>query len=416
VGITLRVVWHEILVTLRKRSFWVLTFVLPIIILVFTLGSQLLFAPDADADMGLPFIPPDDEAVPVGIVDRAGIVQEIPAVVPEGFVVLYADEGEARAALGQGAVTAYHVVHADYVESGRLDRVEEPFNPFGMDNLDLVRYVLAANILQDEQLAALILDPTATARRPEAQVRLAPEEAGPVAPAGSPTGLVPYAVLLLMFFIITTGGEYVSESVAGEKENRTAELLLVTLNPRDLMLGKILAMGLVSLLQVAVWVSVSALVLSQDWLSLAIMGAGDLGPSFVVYAVLYMLLGYLVYASALAVVGALSRGAREVSQWQWIIMAPLFLTLFLNWIIVQQPQAVIPMILSLFPLTSPLAMLTRMTVTPVPTVQAIVGLLLLAATACVNVLIAARSFRADALLSDEALSAGRLFRQVRRSA
>jgi ABC-2 type transport system permease protein len=192
-------------------------------------------------------------------------------------------------------------------------------------------------------------------------------------------------------------------------------VLLVTLTPRDLMLGKVLAMGLISLFQVAVWIVVGILILSPDWGPLAVVGVGDLGLSFMVYAVLYMLLGYMVYASALAVVGALSPGVREVGQWQWLIMAPLFLTLFLNFVLIQQPQSVVSVVLSLFPLTSPLAMLTRMAASTVPTIQAVVGLLLLAGMAYLNVLLAARSFRADTLLSGEGISARRLFRQLRRS-
>jgi ABC-2 type transport system permease protein len=413
-GRIMTIIRHEALVTLRKRSFWFLTFVLPLIIMAATVASQFLIGQDMAADIGFPPTPAND-ATPIGIIDRSGIVQDVPAALPQGLVLLFADEAEARAAFDRGDVASYYLVHADYVASGRVDRVEQPFNPLALTNRDLLRFVLSANLLQDEQLAGLVLDPSRAARQPDAQQRLSPEPLDPAEVAGPLAGLVPYAVLFIMFFIITTGGEYVSESVANEKENRTAEVLLVTLTPRDLMLGKVLAMGLISLFQVAVWIVVGILILSPDWGPLAVVGVGDLGLSFMVYAVLYMLLGYMVYASALAVVGALSPGVREVGQWQWLIMAPLFLTLFLNFVLIQQPQSVVSVVLSLFPLTSPLAMLTRMAASTVPTIQAVVGLLLLAGMAYLNVLLAARSFRADTLLSGEGISARRLFRQLRRS-
>ena len=86
--------------------------------------------------------------------------------------------------------------------------------------------------------------------------RVKTQAAGPAGEAGD-DGFgsfgVPFAVLMIFYLVITMTGGFMLQSVTKEKENRTIEVLLLSLRPRDLMLGKILGLGVIALLQMAVW-------------------------------------------------------------------------------------------------------------------------------------------------------------------
>jgi ABC-2 type transport system permease protein len=90
---------------------------------------------------------------------------------------------------------------------------------------------------------------------------------------------------------------------------------------------------------------------------------------------------------------------REGSQLTFVVLLPLMLPLALNAAFVRAPDGPLTTLLSLFPLTAPTSMITRLVVSEVPTWQPVAGLLGLAATTYLFVLIAARFFRAETLLS-----------------
>jgi ABC-2 type transport system permease protein len=221
-----------------------------------------------------------------------------------------------------------------------------------------------------------------------------------------------FAVMFILFFTITLSSGYMLQSVVKEKENRTAEVLLLSLSPVQLMLGKILGLGAVALLQMGVWLGGGMLLLGRGQ---ALLGSGALASlpdGFVAVTVLYFLLGYALYASALGALGALAPNLREGSQYTFILLLPLLAPIVLNSVFVEAPDGLTATVLSLFPLTSPTAMPTRLVAGDAPAWQVLLGLALLSVTAFAFVLLAARFFRADTLLSDAALDWRRVRKQV----
>ena len=95
------------------------------------------------------------------------------------------------------------------------------------------------------------------------------------------------------------------------------------------------------------------------------------------------------------------------------MLVPLMLPLLANTVFVQAPNGALATLLSLFPLTAPVSMPTRLAVAEVPFWQPLLGLALLAASAYLVVLLAGRLFRADTLLSGSALSWTRVTQELR---
>jgi ABC-2 type transport system permease protein len=217
--------------------------------------------------------------------------------------------------------------------------------------------------------------------------------------------------MFLFFFSLTQSSGLMLASVSKEKETRTAEVLLLSLRARELMLGKVIGLGLVAALQLGIWAIGGVLTLGRGS-SIAVTGY-SLSISFLGWAVLYFGFGYLVYASALAAVGVLAPSAREGAQFTFIVLLPLMIPLWLISAFVEEPNGILVTVLSLFPLTAPLAMVTRLVSGSVPMWQPVVGLLGLAVTAYLFVLLAARLFRADTLLSTTSLSLRRFLDELK---
>ncbi|MFO7680990.1 MAG: ABC transporter permease [Chloroflexota bacterium] len=406
------VIKHEFRTIMQTRSFWIMTFLFPLLIIGFNIGSQILAArafPEEDLQNLLADLSGMAAPDPIAYVDEAGLVQETPPDIMPELLVRYPDEETAHAALLDGEIEQYFVIAADYVASGELVAVTREFQPLNVPNDDLLSYVLAYNLTDgDWETAVILINPTRTII-PHA---LAPQTQND---ASSPlTFIVPFATMFIFFFLISMSSGYMLQSVSKEKENRTVEVLLVSLRPRELMLGKVLGLSGIALIQVVVWLGGGMLALRRGQDMLAGFGGGfSLPPGFLIWAILFFALGYILYASLMGAIGALSPNAREAGQYTFLIILPLLLPLWLNFAFIQDPNGPIATGFSLFPLTAPTAMMTRIAAGGVPVWQIVLSLGGLAATTYVLVLVSARFFQADTLLSTRSFHWKRLITEFR---
>jgi len=148
--------------------------------------------------------------------------------------------------------------------------------------------------------------------------------------------------------------------------------------------------------------------------SLRGLTALGLPQGFFVWALLYFVLGYFLYASVLGALGALAPSTREGAQFTFLVLLPLFIPLMLNSVLIESPNSGLTIFLSLFPLTSPVTMIARLAASNVPIEQLLLGLALLAITTYGIIVYAARFFRADTLLSFSALNLKRIVQEIRR--
>ena len=406
---TYLVLKHEIKTTLAKRSFWVTTFIFPLMIMVLTLGPQLLAGDAIESSTQAALTPRAGVSSTIGFVDRAGIVQTLPPDLQHGQLQRFPDEAGAQAALQAGEVMQYYVIPVDFMDTGQVVIVTPQSSIFtSLQSYGVMEYVVDGNLLGDAALARLVMDPTAGAQ----VVAIGPEiDRRSPDPAAFGVSIV---VMFILFFGITLSSGYMLQSVVKEKENRTAEVLLLSVRPVQLMMGKVLGLGALALLQVAIWLGGGMLVMGNGQSMLGSLGGIALPPGFVVMTVLYFLFGYLLYASALGALGALAPNVREGSQYTFALILPLLVPIWFNQVFVQDPNGALATALSLFPLTAPTAMVTRLAAGGVPAWQPIVGLFLLALTALGFIVLAARFFRADTLLSAESLNLHRLWLELRK--
>jgi len=416
----LLVIKHEISTMLGKPSFWLMTFLFPAAIIVLSIGTRALGESSLAQGGGNPLIDSLGNRVGIGYVDESGLIKKVPdSIEYEGFgdsqfvisfdaLRQYADQTSAQAALEAGDVRQYYVVPADFLATGNLFMVDKNFSLFASpDSSSLFEQIIYFNLTGDAQRGRALTDPTPNI---DTQ-RLAPQKLK-ADDDSLEAYFVPFGALFIFFFALTMTGGFMLQSVAKEKENRTIEVLLVSLRPRDLMLGKIAGLGLIALLQLLLWTAGGLLVLGRGQSIFA--GLEQLPDGFLAWAILYFVLGYLLYAAILGALGALAPNAREGSQFTFIAMLPLMIPLWLANTFIQTPNAGVSVFLSLFPLTAPTSMITRMAAgVTVPVWQPIAGLTGLALTAYLFIWLSARLFRADTLLAFDSLNVRRIVRALR---
>jgi ABC-2 type transport system permease protein len=127
----------------------------------------------------------------------------------------------------------------------------------------------------------------------------------------------------------------------------------------------------------------------------------------------YALGGFLLYAAVMAGVGSLSSDTEGSRTWVFIFSLPMLLPFYLSSAIALAPNSTLATALSLIPFSAPVAMLMRMTSTTVPAWQVALSLVLLVLTGLGLVLLMARLFRAQVLLSGESFSLQRFWTAVR---
>ena len=411
------VVKHDVSRTLRQRSFWIVTLLVPLMLLGLN-ASQIIEGQQrarTEAETarqegeGTDF----SDLPAVGLVDEGGLIREMPPGVPPDLFVRFEDEDSARAALEAGAVEQYIELPADYLTSGKITVYDRYFQilrsgsemgvGFGSKYEWILPYVINYNLTGDEQLLSALQNPVpsalaeAHALRPPAGDTEAQELAELVAT------VMPY----MYYFLLVMGASYLMQSVVAEKENRTAEVLLLSLDPRRLLVGKMLAMSVVMWLQVVVWVGGGVLILDRA-AGLMSLTRFTFPPGFLAWALLFLVLGYVMFASVMAAAGAIAPNGREGGQVVWLLVVPLMPTLMFGRTFAQEPNGTLSVVLSLFPLSAPSAMVTRLAVAQVPLWQILASLVGLSLTAYLFIVLAGRFFRAGNLLSHDSFNWRRL--------
>jgi len=223
------------------------------------------------------------------------------------------------------------------------------------------------------------------------------------------TFFLPYIVTFLFYIVILTSSSLLLNNISGEKQNRMMEILMTSVTPSQMLTGKIIALGLVGLLQTVVWSGSGYLMLLFSGKQFALGDAFILPPSILIWGILFFLLGYAVYASLMAGLGALVPNIREASQITTVIIIPLIIPLMFISSLIQAPDGPLSVVLSLFPLTSPVTMMTRLAATTVPFWQTALAAVLLAGTAFLLIKSVARMFRAQNLLSGQSINTKAFF-------
>lgn len=215
--------------------------------------------------------------------------------------------------------------------------------------------------------------------------------------------LLPYILLIAIYVTVLIYGIYVMRSVIEEKSSRVVEVLLGSVTPMQLMSGKIIGVGAVGLTQIGIWTMVGS-VLGTGSYAVLHQVAGEtmkdarLAPAAVLLFPVFFLLGYATYACLYAAIGAMCNTDEEAQQFQFPVTLPLVLCMVCSMVIIRDPSTPLAFWLSMFPLTSPIIMFVRVSVSMPPTWQIVLSIAISLASLYSLVWLTSRIYRVGILM------------------
>lgn len=261
-------------------------------------------------------------------------------------------------------------------------------------------------------VAALI----APVRVDEAKITARGEERG----GALSTFLAAYVVAFLIYLMTTLYGVAVMRSVLEEKTNRIAEVLMSTIRASHLIAGKIIGVGSAAVAQVLIWIVILTVIVSQSHrlgerfaLPDSFVQALRVEPLTGVLLFLFFLLGFFLYASVFATVGASVTSEQEAQSVQFVALLPLISPLLFLESILNAPLGPTATTLGLVPFTAPIAMPMRMASTPVPGIEIAASLGLLVCGIALVAWVAGKVYRVGILSTGKRPSLAELARWVR---
>ena len=249
--------------------------------------------------------------------------------------------------------------------------------------------------------------------------------------------------MLVYMFIIFFGGQ-VMQGVSEEKTNRIIEVIISSVKPFQLMMGKIIGVSLVALTQFVLWILLtgalylgfsafmglsspeilsSGTVMSQQISSNDIMNneavqniiqiahSIDFGTIIGCFLI-FFILGYLLYATLYAAIGSLVDNNTDSQQFTLPVTVPLIVAIISSFYIVNNPDSSLSVWLSMIPFTSPISMMVRIPF-GVPIWQIVLSVVILAGTFVAMTWFAAKIYRTGILMYGKKLSYKEIFKWLK---
>ncbi len=240
----------------------------------------------------------------------------------------------------------------------------------------------------------------------------------------------------LIFMMMVIYGAVVMQGVIDEKSSRVVEVVVSSVKPFHLMMGKVLGIGAMGLTQMIVWsaltlavtfaagpvvalfIDPASLDLPESASTAQVLEAADvtipsLDPMVLVWFVFFFLGGYLLYAAFYATIGSLVESQQEAQSFLFPLLLPLIISMYTLMPQIESPNGTLSVVLSMLPLTSPISMIVRVAVTDVPAWQVLLSLLLLVGSFVVAVWVGSRIYRIGILMYGKRPSVRDILRWLR---
>lgn len=413
---------REFLVTVRRKGYVFAVLGLP---LMFAVIFALTFLTTESAERSSQLI-----SAPIGIVDRAHVVdftlanspvegeRSVPPLdllkkavgVSSPRIVACSDVQKASLDVRDGKLSVLYVIPSDYLSTGEIVCYSPERGIFtelaGHDRsrlYSLIRASLMKNRV-DDTVRQRVLSPGLMKHMKISkygEIRSTEESFQKAELLG------PFAMFLLFTMSIFFSSGYLLQSITEEKQNRVIEVIWSSVEPMQLLIGKIIGLGAAGLLQVAFYVTMFAVP------SLGTVAFFKVNLTTILLSLLYFVLGYLLFAGLMAGTGILGSSPQESGQmaafWTLLSISPMFFLATIS----ESPNSWLSRLLSYFPLTSPVTMLLRMTSSQVPWIDVAISVVTLTFSIFVAVKGAAKLFRAAALMYGKRPNLGEIYRWLR---
>jgi len=422
---TLLVIRQELINTFKRPSYLIVAFGVPLLA-VLILGGVKLIQSRSEEDSGTLISTPEEWQMEIeGYIDQSGLIREIPSDLPEGHLLAYDNEDQAQKALASGEISAYYIIPPDYVKTGEIFYVFPDTKALIKDGQKWVmKWTLLVNLLGgDLEAADRIWNPVwdleerdISASKAQGNMRSGEDcsRPGTACESNDLIRYIPSIMAGLFFVFFMTSSTMLFNSIGIEKENRTLEVLLLSISPQQLLAGKTIGLASAGLIQTVFWLSAVFTLFNLGGSTLNLPENFSFPIDILSWSLVFFLGGFGIYASLMAGAGALVPKMKEAGAANIIAMTPLFLGYIVGIIapLAEAADAAAPIILSFFPLTSPIVMVMRLTDSIIPPWQLLLSAAFLFASSILIIRATATMFHAQNLLSGKPFSVKRFFQTL----
>lgn len=381
---------HEFLTIVRQPSFWISLLALPLIF-----GLIMLIGYFTDSSSKADFQKNKD--ISVAMIDESGIIRPEVAKTYGVTIELPANQAALREDVIRSNKDGLIVFPADLEATGKYQITADNTE---RDNASMLNE-LGRTLLQQSLLAPLEQEQAALALSGGESTTQTYTNGEPARELSEK--IVPGIFLVLFYIVLIFSVSYALTSISEEKENRSIEMVLSYVKPQTLILGKLLAIILVTLLQLAIIgvIAAAAFLIAKllgNNLSLP-FSVSDLTfvPFELVIGAGFLLFGFIFYVALMAMIGAIFPSSKEASGFSTVFFLLPAIPFWGMDAITNQPEGTFSQVLTYFPVTSPTTVLLRNLNGSLSVAEGLVSLVVLVVSTAIVVYLAAKAFRLGTL-------------------
>lgn len=403
------VIRHEYLTIVRQPSFWIVMIAIPMLIAIV---FGLTFLGNQSSANRIEELSKDLKNI--AIVDNSGLVNK-EVVAASELSLSPADQTETLRQQVQNGEKDGLIVFPTDLKTGGTYQIYLSTN-------DLTK-TSSVSALADSILRTSLFIPLGSAEvialaQSGASATITIYENGKES-AGINGYIAPGLFIILFYIIFAFSVSYMLTSVSEEKENRSMEMVLTYVQPRTLIVGKLLAVSLVSLTQVlffALLAAVALLIMQQTGNAIALPFGVDLAkivldPVTIFFGLAFLVVGFLMYAGFMTATAAAAPSTKEANSFSSVFFIGAFLPFYFVVMIATDPNNPIVHFITYFPLTSPVVNLIRNTVDNLGIVGSLASLAVMTVFMLLSLWIAVRAFKLGALEFNQTIKLSKLFKK-----
>ena len=376
------VVSFEVVRTLRTRIFWIGSLFGPVLLAV-VIGVSAMSGSSA-ASIGT-----SDQLFSFEWVDHSGLVD--PSIAESLGGTEISDPAQGLADVKTGRVEAFFEYPAD--------PTVDPVVVSGQDQgiMDSQKYPSVASQILKLSAMSTVNDPMVVqSLSGTIRTTLTTYQDGVATPGV--WGMIPPMALIAIFFIIVVmQGNRMLTATLEEKENRVTEMILTTIKPTSLLSGKVLALGIIGLVQVLVIV-IPTLIVAVILARSGTIGTVDLSqlvfePVPMILGTLMLFGGFFLFTTSLVAIGAAMPTVKDAQGMYATVILMLILPIYVIIWMLTSPDNVLVQVLTYFPWTAPITAMARNAMGMLPWWQSVIVIVILFGFAYLVFRIASRLFQ-----------------------
>jgi len=313
-----------------------------------------------------------------------------------------------NAEIEKDADRAYIVLPPGLMDGEEPDYYTRNAGDFSVNRLEQI----ISSAISERRLQGVGVDPAKSAMYLQrSHLKIYKVSAGGVSKTGAEQEFrIAFVLLIFLYITVLFYGMFVMRGVLEEKQSRIVELIASSATTTQMMFGKLIGIGLVGLTQVGIW-ALFALMIGRG----SLFGAqtGRIPVSLLVYFIVFFVLGYFLYSTLYAMVGATASSEEDAQHAQWPVTLLVIVPMVIFPGVMANPNGPSSVALSLVPFFTPTLMMLRIALINPPLWQILVSILIMLATIAGCTWVAARIYRVGILMYGKRPTLSELGRWIR---